>query len=96
MIEYSFAEHPEALAIGIFIIMFAVLSYLLSKMNIGKMPAAISALSISLIGSWYLYNERFFGLEGILAFVIYLAVAALFLRILWAFFKFLKSSFGRP
>lgn len=88
VLEYfSFEEHPESLAIGVFLILFAVTSYIMGKALGHKGSAVTIALVISLATAWQLYRERFYGWEGTLAFVIYVAVFAILLKILFMFFR---------
>lgn len=89
----SFEENPTSLAIGVFIILFAV-SYTAFNKAFNKKNQAVAliiALIISVLAALKLYTERFYGYEATLAVLIYILVIALFLRIAWAFVRHLRG-----
>ena len=86
--DYSFTDHPEGLALGIFIILFGVIFSVFGSRLKNKGMLFIIALAISGIAAWNLYTNEFYGWTDTLVFVLYLAVIALFLRMIWAFFRF--------
>lgn len=94
--EFFYFENPESLAIGVFIVLFALTFSILNKFLVdNKGVNLIVALAISLIASWRLYNERFYGWETLLGFVIIVFVILFFLRIIWRFIGFGKQTFDK-
>lgn len=93
--EYLVFEHPEALAVGVFIILFIVSNYAIVKFIRNKGIALIVSLLIAGIAAWKLYSERFYGWEGTLAFVLIAAVIVIIIKIFLSFFKGVRRGFGR-
>ena len=65
-IDYFLFEHPEALAVGIFIIVFAVGFEMIFKVFNNKAIALVISLIISSFAGFQLYKERFYGFEMVL------------------------------
>ncbi len=94
--ELFYFENPESLAIGVFIVLFALSFLILNRfLANNKGVSLIVALTISLIASWRLYNERFYGWESLLGFVIIIFVILFFLRIIWRFIGFGRQTFDK-
>lgn len=85
----SFEEHPEGLAIGVFIILFTLSYTILAKTAFKKNTALaiIISLIISGLAALKLMTERFYGYESILAVLMYIAIIGIFLKIAWAFIR---------
>ena len=94
VLEYLTFEHPESLAIGVFIIIFAVANYALVKFIRNRGTSLLISFLIGLIVAWKLYTERFYGWEGTLAFVLIVIAIAIFLKIFLAFFRNFRRSSG--
>ena len=93
--EYLVFEHPEALAAGVFIILFVVSHYVIVKFIRNKGIALIVSFLIAGIAAWKLYSERFYGWEGTLAFVLIVAVIVIIIKIFFSFFKGARKGFGK-
>lgn len=92
--EYFRLDNPVSLAIGVFIILFALGYYFLNKFRPDQKGAMIAAsLAIASIATWQLYKERYYGWEGMLIFVFAAVVLLLFLKILWSFVKHTQRNF---
>lgn len=93
--EYSLVENPEVLAIAVGVLIFVILFEALTKIERDRMTSIVVSLISGLIAGWWLYKERFYNWENALAILIYLAIAGIFLRIIWAFVRNIKRNFGR-
>ena len=83
------------MAIGVFIILFAVVFYVISKFLNNSGASLVISLAISAMASWKLYNERFYGWEASLSSSTLVVVIALFIIMIWAFLRFVKSGAGK-
>jgi hypothetical protein len=94
--DYLTLENPEVLAIGVALILFTLCSTAFQRVmgRRQKGIAIIISLVVSAIASWKLYSENFYGWESTLVVILIIAVAAIFLRILWAFIRHSKAQFG--
>ncbi|MAE49301.1 hypothetical protein CMI48_00585 [Candidatus Pacearchaeota archaeon] len=89
-------QDPIVLTIATGIIAFAVITTLLKpafKKNKGT--AVAIGIILAILTSYNLHQNRFYGWEQSMAIIIFLAVAALFLKITWAFAKHTSTSAGR-
>jgi hypothetical protein len=92
--EYFTLNNPVSLAIGVFIIIFALGFYLLDKFKPDQRGTmmAVSFL-IASIASWQLYREKYYGWEGILVFIFAAVALILFFKIFWSFVKHWQRNF---
>ena len=94
MVETIFFQNPESLAIGVFIVLFAVtFSVLIRQTRLEKGICIFIALIVSLIAAWKLYSERFYDMEWLLAWVLILAVVGLLIKLFWPFVRHVRRSF---
>jgi len=95
--DYLLFENPNVLVFVVGVLLFVFLSYVMKKFfrNENKGVAIIVAFVVSIIASWRLYIERFYGWEGTLIVVIYVLFGALILKMLWGFMRGSKRYFFR-
>ena len=87
--------NPVGLAIGVFIILFAVTYSVLEQWFNNRGASLPTAFIVGALAAWNLYNRRFYGWEATIVFLLYVALMVLFLRMIWAFFKHLSGTAGR-
>lgn len=92
--EYLMLQNPELLAIGVFIILFAIAFSVLIRVIHNKGITLVVSLIIALIAAWNLYKGEFYGWESVIVVLLIIAVVVIFLKILWAFVKNIKTTFG--
>ena len=92
--DFLTVENQGVLAIGVFIIIFAVANYALVKFIRNRGISLLISFLIGLIVAWKLYTERFYGWEGFLAFVLIVIAIAIFLKIFLAFFRSFRRGSG--
>ena len=84
----------EVVAIVIGIMLFAMVFYILNKTNIDRGASVLIAIVLSILVSWNLYTNRFYGGEVILILIITLFVLAIVIRISWGILRFMGRSLG--
>lgn len=82
----SFKE-PAGLAVGIFIILFAVLNFMLSKFMKENKTSVVVSFALSAIAAWQLYKERFYGWEETLAVSLWIMIIGVFLSFFIKLFR---------
>ena len=93
--EYLVFENPESFAIMLGILILVIVFYVLSRFNMNRASSLLIAIVLSLIVTWTLYRNRFYGWEATLAILIYILVAIIILRILWGFVRYFVRSTRR-
>ena len=93
MVLENFYSNPDAVVIAFGILTFVIVFYVINKFRRNAGVAFLIALPISIITAWYLYKNEFYLEENILFFLLIAIVTLIFLRILFAFFRFGRSRF---
>ena len=85
-IEWFTFESTGALAIGVFIILFAISNLVLRRFMQSKGVATVVALIVSIIATFGVYKNGFYGFEEEMATLIYVMVIVIFAVIIFSFF----------
>ena len=94
MIWEEYMYSPEAFLIAIFVLIFAVVFGVLIKISSIEKPAMILiSFAIASISVFYLYKQNFYDYIWLAPYLFGLAVAGVFIRIIWAFTKNLRHQF---
>jgi len=82
--EYLEFRDPIVLAIAVTFLAMLMLTVTLKKVtNFQRQYILIITVTVGLLMGYGLYTQEFYGFERALAFLIYLAIAAFFLKILF-------------
>ena len=91
----SYFQNPGVFALVIGILSFIIFFEIVTKLfRMSKGVAFVSGLAIGGIISWFLYRESFYYFESALVILVYIVVALVALKILWAFVKNTKTNIG--
>ena len=93
LIELLSFQNRETLAVALGLLLFIILFHLLSR-RLDKGPSIIVAFAASLIASWQIYTNEFYGFEKTLAFLLYLALIGIAVKfVLLPFIRFFRKQF---
>jgi len=87
MVNYYLFENLEVLVSAIGVLLFVVIFSVFSRIVPNKGISIIVSFAISAIAARYLYLNGFFGGQVTIAILLYLVVAVILLKIMWAFVK---------
>ncbi len=85
---YLTFQDPAGLALGVFIVLFAIFYFFLNRLlKNNRGMAILISFAISAVAAWKLLTERFYGYEETLAVFLIILVIAVFIRIFWGIIR---------
>lgn len=94
--EFSLFANPEGLIVGVGIIVFALSLTVMNRFFGGSKKGLniIIAFVITVIASWSMWKNDFYGFENGLAILIYILIGVICLKIIWMFLHGVGTSVG--
>jgi len=90
--EYMYS--PEAFLIAVFVLIFAVVFSALVKLSELQKPIVLLiSFAIASIALFYLYKQNFYDYIWLAPYLFGLAVAGVFVKVIWAFIKHITHQF---
>ncbi|MCA9485663.1 MAG: hypothetical protein KC506_02365 [Nanoarchaeota archaeon] len=91
----DYLYEPAGLALGVFLILFSMSFYGFSYAMKNKGTSVLISLILSILASWQLYRERFYGWEETIRFLFYVILIVFIVKIIWRFLKFVGGAFKK-